>query len=164
MGTPYTVPIELFFKKVEKDVRFFNYFGLDDYRAMRLAEERAKTYLSEAVGRLMLECSPSVDFTDVDGEAETFNFDLTTSEKLLLSSLMYEYYLERDIAYLRLQNVNYVSTELRVFDPSNARNSFMEMYESVCNRNKELLEEYRNRDRLTGAFIGVDYTVLNADS
>lgn len=163
MGTLYSVPINLFLKRVEKDINFFNYFNLDDIEAMELANERAMTYLGEAIGRVMLECQPTVDFTDANDELQSFNFDFSAQEKLVIPSLMYEYYLNRNIAYLALQSVDYTPTELRVFDKSNARKSFIEMYDKVCKENERLLEEYRNRNRTTGAFVGIDYTKNNID-
>lgn len=163
MATPFSVPIDAFLKRVEKDRDFFSYFGVSEEAAMALAEQRANNYLHEAVGRLYLECSPAVDFSDIDEDAKTFNFDWTLGEVLLISSLMYEYYLDRDIAYLKLQNVNYTATDLRVLDPSNARKTFMEMYNAVCAANEKRLDDYRSRDRLTGKLIGIDYDVHNAD-
>lgn len=163
MATSYSVLINKFFDFIEKDRDFFNYFGVDDVVAMEIAQNRAKNYLDEAVWRMTLECHPSIDLTDRDDETAEFNVDLNGNETLLLSSLMYEYYLLRDISYLKLQNVNYTSTELRVFDPSNARSSFYEMFEGVCNRNKMLIDNYNSTDRNSGSLLGVDYTTYNVD-
>ena len=71
--------------------------------------------------------------------------------------MMFQVYLSRSIAKLKTLEVNYSSSDLKVFDPSNARTSFMTMYEKVCQDNAFLIEEYKSRDRLTGAFIEVGY-------
>ena len=70
---------------------------------------------------------------------------------------MYEMYLDRDIARLKCLMVNYTPTDLKVFDPSNARSTFLAMYESVCNKNALLIDDYASRDRLTGKLKGIDY-------
>lgn len=157
MATPYIVPIEAFYRRVEKDYEFFNYFDLTPEEAMELARERANGYLMEATGMLMLKCVPDVDFNDRDDVAQEFNFDWTNSEVFLIGSLMYEMYLDRDIARLKCLMVNYTPTDLRVFDPSNARSTFLAMYESVCNKNALLIDDYASRDRLTGKLKGIDY-------
>lgn len=164
MSTPYSVLINQFFKKVEKEQGFFEYLSLSDSESMDVATERALGYLNESIGRIEIECQPSVDFSNRDDTAKVFNFDLTDSEKFIIVSLMFEYHLSRDIAYLKVQSRDYTSTELRVFDPSNARSTFMDMYEKVCNQNIALLEEYRNRNRKDGSFIGIDYSSENADN
>lgn len=156
MATSYYDLIEMFFHRIEKDRDFFNYFSLSDEEAMEIAETRAQAYLEEAVARIQIECHPTVDFSD-RGDDE-FNWDLNDREKLLVTSLMYEYYLGRDISYLKLQNVNYTSTDLRVFDPSNWRLSFMEMYESVRAQNAELLDIYKNTSRETGEYLALDFS------
>lgn len=157
MATPYTVIVDAFLKWVEKDVDFFHYFHMTDEEAMSLAKSRSLDFLSEALGRLMLECAPPVDFNDCDDQQQQFNFDLTQKEVYLISSLMYERYLDRDFAFLKLYNVNFSSADLNVFDPSNARKTFITIYEKVENRNKHLIDEYKNRDRTTGKLIGIDY-------
>ena len=74
MGTKFSVLVNLFFKRIEKDKSFFRYFELDDNAAMQLAEERADTYLHEAIGRLMLQGSPTVDFGDRDEENKSDSY------------------------------------------------------------------------------------------
>ena len=81
---------------------------------------------------------------------------MTRNEVFLLSSLMYEYYLDKDISRIKTLNVNYTGTELRVFDPSNARSSFLQLYENVQRQNEKLLDTYRNVNRETGEFISIN--------
>lgn len=158
MGTKFSVLVNLFFKRIEKDKSFFRYFELDDNAAMQLAEERADTYLHEAIWRLMLQGSPTIDFGDRDEENKCFNFDLTDVEKLILPSLMYEYYLDRDVSLLKLKSVDYTPTEMRVFDPTGARNSFLNMYEQLKRTNEQLLSNYRDTDRLTREYRSFDFS------
>lgn len=158
MNTPYSVPIQAFFRKVEEDQKFFNYVNLDDEESMRLAHDRAKSYLIESIDRLISEGKPSIDFTDRSDEDEIFNFSLTAEERLILPSLMYEFYLERDIAYLKTLSVNYAPSSVKVFDPSNARSTFRDIYNDVQTRNKELLNNYKDTDRETGQYKSVNFS------
>lgn len=158
MATSFELPIERFFYRIEEDRDFFQYLNLDETHAMQLARRRASHYLMNAVDRLMMDGMPDIDLTDCDLVLAEFNADLTSKEVFLLASLMYEYYLEKDIAKLKTYTVNYTHVDLKVFDPSNARSSFMEMYNSVKAQNEKLLDTYRNTDRLTGAFKAIDFS------
>lgn len=158
METPYVVFIDAFISRIEKDIDFFNYFMMIDEQAMDLAHKRAKVYLHEAFSRIMMECNPSVDFFDYDDASETLNFEVNGKEVFLVSMLMYESYLSRDISKIKIRNVDYTSTDLRVFDPSNSRATFMDIYNNVRKQNEELLDTYKNTDRMTNDYVGVDYT------
>lgn len=156
MATSYSVPIDLFLDKVIKDRKFFNYRGLDEEEALELAKKRAMNYLDEAVNRIIFFGSPEVDFTDrTEGG---FNFDLTPIELVLIPSLMLEAYMEQDIAYLKLQNVNFTGTEVRLFDPSNARKTFMAMYNDLCEKNQVMLGRYADMGRTTNAYRTIDFS------
>lgn len=158
MNTPYSDIIFPFFERIEEDKNFFNYIGVFVEEANEIAIERAKGLLKEAIGIVTSLCAPDVDFYNYDDSNETFNFELTGREKYLLISLMYQQYLERDIAKLKLLDANYTPTNLRVFDPSSARTSFMSIYEFVCKQNDVLVDEYKNKDRLTGKYRSINYT------
>lgn len=157
MATPFEGPIDRFFYRIEEDRDFFQYLNLDETEAMQLARRRAEHYLRNAIDRIMLDGSPEIDFSDIDEPLGQFNADLTSREVFILASLMYEYYLAKDIAKIKTYTVNYTATDLRVFDPSNARTSFMEIYNGVKAENEKLLDLYRNTDRLTGAAKGIDF-------
>lgn len=157
MATSYSEIYNAFLRRIELDRKFFNYLHLTPGQANEVVLERSRGLLNEAAAIIVSYCSPSVDFNDRDDEVEQFNFDMTTREKYLISSLMYQQYLERDIAKLKCLNVNYTPTELRVFDPSNARESFLNIYDRVCKQNEQLLDEYKNRDRDSGEYISVDF-------
>lgn len=157
MATSFSKPIQRFFRFIEEDREFFDYYHLSDSEALDIATTRARAYLQDAIDRVMLEGNPDIDFADYDDVAWSFHEDLTSREIYLLASLMYERYLFKDIAKLKIWSVNYTSKELTVFSPSEARNSFKNLYDTVCKRNELLLDSYRNTERMTGAFKGIDY-------
>ena len=97
MGTPFLEPINRFLRRIEEDRDFFQYFQLSDDEALDLARRRARNYLEDAIDRMMMDGRPSVDLTDIDEGSFSFNIELTRNEVFLLSSLMYEYYLDKDI-------------------------------------------------------------------
>ena len=157
MGTPFSELIDTFLHKVEKDKKYFKYYELSDEEALSLARQRAGYFLEEALGKLVLKACPKVDFSDVDIENQCFNFDLTLREKALIPCLMYQVYLEREIAYLKTLSVNFVDKNLKTYDPSNARNSFKSLLEGVKSENDELIDIYRNSDRSTGAYYEIEF-------
>lgn len=159
--TSFSTIIDMFMHRVEEDKRFFNYYGMTDEEALALAYDRASVYLDEAVAIVMFKGRPQVDFSNIDAVNRQFNFDLTPREKYLLSSLMYLQHLDRSIAYLKTLSVNYTSTDLRVFDPSNARKTFLSLYDSVKRECDELLDIYRNTDRDDGQYLGIDFAALD---
>lgn len=163
MATPFSVPINGFFHRIETDRGFFQYFDLTDKEALDLATKRATQYLFEVCARLTLECPNGLDFTDYDTEEACFNSDLNKKELYIVSSLMYETYLSRDIAKLRCLSRDYAPTDLRVFDPSNARKTFMTMYNAVVSENEYLVDWYRNTDRDTGMLRDIDFAGLDLD-
>ena len=59
-------------------------------------------------------------------------------------------------------NVNYTPTEMRVFDPSNARATFLNIYNTVCATNEKYIDIYKNSDRRTGALKSINFA--NYDS
>lgn len=159
--TSYETLINLFFRRIEKDRSFFTYVGADFLDSREIAIERAKGLLFEAVESFVLLCHPTIDFWDRDDEQEIFNFDLTGTEKLIVSALMYKQYLQRDFSYLKTLSVNYTSTELRVFDPSNARNSFLNIYSTICAECDAYIDIYKNSNRLTGDFLGISFDAFD---
>lgn len=157
MATPFQKPVDIFLGRIEKDIDFFRYIGLSDSEAAELAARRSKDILLQTNAMMSLRCKSDIDFTDVDTEKEEYSADLTPSEIYLIGSMMYELYLQKDVAKIKLDNVNYTASELKVFDPSNARSTFMSIYDNVVNENKLLLSEYRDTDRKTGKYLGIDY-------
>lgn len=162
--TPCSDLITSFFARIEKDRDFFDYYNIiDEDEIMEIARTRAINYLHEAIARVIIDTTPSIEFKIITNENNELFFEdnLTEQEKFILVSLMYEYYLGRDISYLKILDVNYTSSDLRVFDPSNARRTFMEMYQEVCAQNKMLLDKYKNTDRLTGKFKTINFDLYD---
>lgn len=163
MSTSYQIFYDAFFDKIEKDDRFFDYFNLTPEESLELAKYRAKTYLKESISRLTLACKPDVDFNDFNDTTEEINVDVTNAEVDLISNFMFEMFLFRDIAKLRVMSLNFTPTDLRVFSPSESRKTFMEMYNFVVTQNISLISSYSNRDRLTGVLKGINYDSYNSD-
>ena len=164
MGTSFQNVIDRFLTLVEQDRTFFNYLELMDDESMRITKQRAKNLLTESADLLMLRITPlanAIDFTDYDTEEACFNFDLTPREVQLLASVMYERYMFRDIAKLKCMSVNYTPTDLKVYDPSNARSTFMSMYRNIQTVTDELIDIYKNSDRNTGSLIQVNYSAYD---
>ena len=157
MATSFQKPVDIFLGRIEKDIDFFRYIGLDDEEAAKLAARRSKDILLQANAALTLRCKSDIDFTDVDEGNDVYTADLNSNEIYLVGSMMYEIYLQKDIAKIKLDNVNYTASELQVFDPSNARSTFMSIYETIVAENKLLIAEYRDTDRKTGKYLGIDY-------
>lgn len=162
MATPYSVPIEKFFRRIESDRNFFNYLNLTDEQAMALAELRAIGYLGEACSRILLDAPHKADFANRDDELKTFGFNLSDREVFLVASVMYEYYMSRDVAKLKCLSRDYTSTDLRVFDPSAARRSFKELYDGVCDQNSLLIETYDCSGE-NGQMRLIDFAALDID-
>ena len=157
MGTPTETIIELFLRRIEKDSEFFEYFNVPDDEALELVHQRANNFLEESIYKLISRCNPKVDFLSRDDNGN-FTFELNAQEKELLPSLMYESYLDRDFAYLKTLSSDYTTTELRVFDPSNARSTFLKIYNTVHDYNEKLLQDYKDTERETGEYKIVDFS------
>lgn len=155
--TPFTLLEKRFKMIVEEDVEFFQYYQYLEEEAEEIMHRRIMAYLYEATAMIDSQIQTQIDFSDYDESNECFNIELTKKEILLVSSLMFQVYLSRSIAKLKTLEVNYSSSDLKVFDPSNARNSFMTMYEKVCQDNAFLIEEYKSRNRITGEFLEIGY-------
>ena len=57
-----------FYDKVENDPDFFDYYNHTSDESMEIAQERAKSYLNEAIDIFTLKCTPTVNFFDIDTE------------------------------------------------------------------------------------------------
>ena len=162
--TTYEQVFDWFYTLVEKDWEFFNYYNVPQDEALKIAQDRASRYLEEAVRTIMMKALPQVDFTQRSEDGTGFAFDFTPQEALLIPRLMHQYYLFREFAYLKTREVNFTSSDLKVFDPSNARYSFNEMYRMVETETAQLLDDYKNTDRLTGKYRAFDpkkFDVIN---
>ena len=158
MGTPFSEIYNIFFRKIENDITFFHLHGISPEESLELANERAYGFLNESIARFMLSCYPEVDMADNDPDAQTFNFELTSLEKYILASMMYEIYLQRNFAKLNASFVNFTPSELTTYSPAAERNSIKELYDSVKYENRSLIDHYSSVSRDTGERKSIDYT------
>ena len=158
MSTPYSDFYDRFFKKIEEDEEFFNYYNLTVDESIALAKERAKTYLQEALAKLTLDSTNDVNFDDYDDMLETVTLDCTKTEIDIIANLMFEMYMFRDFAKLKSYEVNFTPSDLQVFSPSESRKSFLSMYNDIVAKNINMIDAYNSKDRLTGKRKTVDYT------
>ena len=89
MSTPYSDFYDRFFKKIEEDPEFFDYYNLTPDESMALAKERAKTYLQESLAKLTLDSTNDVDFNDYDDMLETVTLYCTKTEIDIIANLMF---------------------------------------------------------------------------
>lgn len=139
-----------FYARIEKDEGFFHYYNVSVTEALQLAHDRAKGYLIDTLDKLSSIGNLQVDFSDYDLTSETINFKVLSKEILLIVDLMFQFYMERDIPLLHAFKINFSPSDLNVFSPANERNSYEELISRLETKNKIALEDYRNRDRITG--------------
>ena len=75
-GTTFDYLFNRFYKRIEKDEEFFNYYNIDVNEAVQLAHERAKGCLIDALDILSSTSNLQVDFSDYDEEIEELGFKL----------------------------------------------------------------------------------------
>ena len=145
-------------RKIEKDKDFFEYYNLSVSEVQSIVMEQAVGYLYDAIDLLTSKCEPDTDFYDYDEELLQFNFELTQREIGLLSSLMYEVYLERDEALLKAFKIRMTPSDLNQFSPANERASFENMLQRIKNENTNKIAKYVSTDRKTGKRKMIDHS------
>lgn len=163
MSTLFSAAYDKFFNRIEKDKDFFIYNNVSTEDAIALANQRAKNYLIESASKIMMNCNADIDFNNYDDTLETFNVDLTTNELNLLAQLMFEQYLGRDFVKLKAFKTSFTPSDLNVFSPANERNTFISMYKFVQEQSEKMLDDYKSRDRITGALKSIDYSKYSDD-
>ena len=157
--TSFQVFYEAFFDIMEQNRKFFKYYNVSDEEAMEIAIMRAKTYLSEAIGRLLLSCSPEVDWNDIDKENECFNFIATNTEIKLIANLMFEQYYEKGLGKLDVVLNTLTASDMKLLaNPSQERNSFNNMLSKIKSDNDTAITKYSARNRLTNKRKTIDYS------
>ena len=158
MATARAQVRQAFFDKIESDNGFFQYYGdLDDSEIQAIADERANTYIKEAITLLKRKCE--LDLTLAINETDDeFEEDLTDEEiQLLGGDLAFEVYISRDVAKMKTRINTFTSSDLKALhSPANERRSFMEMYEALRLENLAKISDYAARDRSTGRFKSVN--------
>lgn len=148
--TSFDYLFERFYRRIEKDEDFFNYYNVDIAEAVQLAHERAKGCLIDALDRLSSTSNLQVDFSDYDEEIETLGFKTTNKENKLIVDLMFQVYMERDLPLLHAFKINFTPSDLSVFSPANERNSYEAFVTRLDKNNEIALDDYKSRDRKTG--------------
>lgn len=148
--TSFDYLFERFYKRIEKDEDFFNYYNVGITEAIQLAHERAKNCLIDALDMLSSTSNLEVDFSDYDDEVETLGFKTTNKENKLIVDLMFQVYMERDLPLLHAFKINFTPSDLSVFSPANERNSYESFIKRLSDDNKIALDDYKSRDRETG--------------
>ena len=149
-NTTFDYLFNRFYKRIEKDEEFFNYYNVNVEEAIQLAHERAKGCLIDALDRLSSTSNLQVDFSDYDEEIEELGFKTTNKENKLIVDLMFQVYMERDLPLLHAFKINFAPSDLTLFSPANERNSY-EAFIARLNKDNEIaLDDYKSRDRETG--------------
>ena len=149
-NTTFDYLFNRFYKRIEKDEEFFNYYNVDVEEAIQLAHERARGCLIDALERLSSTSNLQVDFSDYDEEIEELGFKTTNKENKLIVDLMFQVYMERDLPLLHAFKINFTPSDLTVFSPANERNSYEAFIARLDNDNEIALDDYKSRDRETG--------------
>lgn len=166
MATDRGLVRQAFFDRIESDDTFFQYFAdAEDDEIQELADERANTYISEAITLLRRKCEIDLDFT-LDAETDAFAADLTEEEiQLIGGDLAFEVYIGRDVAKMKTRINTFTSSDLKALhSPANERNSFMAMYKQLQQDNISKIADYAARDRLTGRFKSVNTEGIGYDT
>lgn len=156
MATPLETVRQAFYDRIESDDTFFQYFGQwSDDEIQAIADERADTYIKEAITLLKRKCEPDIGFL-MGGDA--FADDLTDEEVHLIGGdLAFQVYIGRDVAKMKTRINTFTSSDLKALhSPANERNSYMAMYDALCAENLAKIMDYASRDRLTGKFKSVN--------
>lgn len=158
--TSFDVILNKFYKRLEKDEDFFNYYNIDIEEAKSLAEARAKSYLIESLDDLSTLCTPIpyIDISDYDEDFEILNYDVKKCDVNLIVDSMFVKYMEKDIPLLHAFQVNFTPTDLNVFSPANERNSYNNMIKGLNEKLIESIDKYNSTNRETNKKIGIDYT------
>ena len=149
-NTTFDYLFNRFYKRIEKDEEFFNYYNVDVEEAIQLAHERARGCLIDALDRLSSTSNLQVDFLVYFEEIEELGFKTTNKENKLIVDLMFQVYMERDLPLLHAFKINFTPSDLTVFSPANERNSYEAFIARLDNDNEIALDDYKSRDRETG--------------
>lgn len=148
--TPFKIIFSRFYKRLEKDEDFFNYYNISMVEASRLARERAKGYLIDVLDKLTQIGNLQVDFGDYDEEIERINFKLFPNEIRLVVDIMFQEYMEKDIPLLHAFQINFSPSDLNIITPSTERKTYLELIGKLKEDNDAAIDNYKSRDRQTG--------------
>ena len=152
--TPYENVINRFIKKIKKDKEFFSYANTTEAETLAIINQRGKELLQDASDELqsLKSLEQNVDFLNRDEVLETYLFDLTTSEEILISELMVvNYFEETSVRLKELQK--YLGDGIKVFSPNEERKTFMNLLKYKHTLFDSKLSDYNSIDRNTGKFL-----------
>lgn len=157
--TSFDIILERFYDRIEKDEEFFNYYNISIMEAEKIARMRSVNYLVEALDYMSSIGSLQVDFSNYDVEINRINFKLTKSEITILVELMFLIYMKRDESLLHAMRINFTPSDLNVLSPANERTSYRNFIRDLSNNLELMIDNYKNRDRLTGSLkVMIDYS------
>lgn len=162
--TSFDTILEIFYNRIEKDEKFFNYYNVDINDAKIIATQRATNYLIESLNDLSSLSNIEVDFSDYDEEIRSINFKLVPKEINLLVEMMFLKYMKRDEALLHAMELNFTPSDLNVFSPANERTSYRNFINELSHNVDTKIDDYKNRDRNTNALKQfIDYSEYSED-
>ena len=149
--TSYDIIFNPFLEKIEKDVDFFMYEGLDDIETKEIITRRCNSYLNKAIMEFNAKSKTSIDFENRDENLECFNFDLKINEIDIFIDLLYIEHMSQDISRLKMISPYFSENEVtRIFSPANERKSYLEMVKTMKDDVNLKIKKYNGIDRETG--------------
>lgn len=162
--TQFEKIINRFYDRIEKDEKFFNYYNVNVDEAIKIAEGRATNYLIEALDWLSSIGNLDVDFSDYNKDLNVVNFRLYPKEIRLLVEMMFLIYMKRDETLLHAMEINFTPSDLNVFSPANERTSYKNFISDLRHNIDVDIDDYKNRDRITGVLKQtIDYAAYSEE-
>ena len=126
MATARALLRQAFYDRIEADGTFYQYYGdLDDEEIQAMADERANTYIKEAITLLKRKCDTDLTFA-INELADEIEDDLTNEEiQLIGGDLAFEVCIARDVAKMKTRINTFTSSDLKALhSPANERKVF----------------------------------------
>lgn len=162
--TDFNIILNKFYDRIEKDEDFFNYYNVKVSEAISIATRRSMNYLIESLDDLSSVGNLQVDFSDYDSEIMEINFKLLPKEINIIVDMMFLKYMRRDEALLHAMEINFTPSDLTVFSPANERTSYRNFVKQLSDDLDIRIDDYKNRERLTGALRNtINYSDYSED-
>lgn len=162
--TEFSTIFERFYNRIEKDEQFFNYYNVSAQEAINIAAQRANNYLIDALDILSSVGGLEVDFSDYYVDVQTINFKLLPKEIKMIVEIMYLEYMKRDESLLHAMEINFTPSDLNAFSPANERTSYRNFIKDLSYSVDIMIDNYKNRDRLTGNLKNtINYSAYSED-
>lgn len=165
MNTMFDEIYELFFDRIVNDKKFF-IPDIPPEELEEMAMKRAKSLLMEAIAIILTDgkLDAEVNFMDKDDDMEMFNFELTLIEKQLLADIMLECYIGKDLVTLTdLKTMYFTDTDLTMYSPNEGKKVLVNAYNELRSTNRQRIDNYKSRERLTYKYKPFDYGSLGTD-